>query len=211
MKDPIRFYFDFSSPYAYFALDLIEDLASEHGREVDWRPILMWAVLDAHGIGAPMQTQVKRDYFLHDMARSADFYGVPYRPPVKLPLSSHMAARIWYVMAQDDELHARAFGRDVFDAFFVRGEDISDPKVLLAISARHGMYEQQTIEAIKGPNGRAALETMVKRAIDDRVIGSPYLILDGEGFFGADRLPQLRWRLTRGGQSARAIREKETT
>ena len=42
MLKPIDFYFDFSSPYAYFAADKIDHVAMEFGgREVEWRPFLL--------------------------------------------------------------------------------------------------------------------------------------------------------------------------
>ncbi len=200
MSDPIRFYFDFASPYAYFSVEAVERIAAEHGRPLEWRPILMWAVLKAHQIAPPMDSPTKRAYFLHDMVRSAAFYGLPYREPVKLPLSSHNAARLWHVLAARDEAAARAYGKQVFHAFFAEHRDISDQNVLVEIAGRHGMTESDAREAMTGPQGRALLEAEVARAIADNVCGSPYFLVDQEGFFGADRLPQLRWRLSPQGQ-----------
>lgn len=202
MRAPIRFYFDFASPYAYFSVEAVEKIAADHGRELEWRPILMWAVLKAHQIAPPMESPAKRAYFLHDMTRSAAFYGIPYHEPVKLPLSSHNAARLWHVLAARNETAARAYGRDVFRAFFAEHRDIADPDVLVDIAGRHGMSGTDAREAMSGPDGRARLEAEVSRAIADNVCGSPYFIVDNEGFFGADRLPQLRWRLSPEGQAA---------
>ncbi|MGO4838306.1 DsbA family protein, partial [Rhizobiaceae sp. 2RAB30] len=61
--EPIRLYFDFASPYSYFALPGLEKLAEDHGRELEWRPIILWAIMKAHGIAPPMDLPVKRDYF----------------------------------------------------------------------------------------------------------------------------------------------------
>lgn len=209
MASPIRFYFDFASPYAYFSLDRIERVAAEHGRTVEWTPILMWVVLKAHGIAPPMDVPVKRTYFLHDMMRSAQFYGLGYRPPVKLPLSSHLAARAFYVLAADDAERARDFAHAVFAAFFREHEDISQESVILRLAEAHGMSAEAARAAIGGPEGRALLEAGVTRAIADKVCGSPYFVVDGEGFFGADRLPQLAWRLTPDGQAVRLNRGTE--
>ncbi len=41
MADSIDFYFDYSSPYGYFAAMKIDDLAARHGRSVNWKPILL--------------------------------------------------------------------------------------------------------------------------------------------------------------------------
>lgn len=196
MPDPIRFYFDFASPYGYFASARIDEIASRHGRTVEWRPILMWAVLKAHNIAAPMESPVKRDYMLADMERSAAFFDLPYRRPVKLPLSSHLAARLYYAVRNDDPDRAALLARRLFDAFFVDQRDISDADTLVAIAVNAGIAEDAAREGMSGTNGRAQLEAAVAEAVDAGVVGSPHFILDGEGFFGADRLPQLAWRLS---------------
>jgi 2-hydroxychromene-2-carboxylate isomerase len=203
MSDPIRFYFDFASPYAYFSVDAVERIAAEHRRTIEWRPILVWAILKAQGIAPPMESPTKRAYFLRDMARSADYYAVPYREPIRLPVGTHLAARLFHVIAADDPTKARAFGRDIFSAFFVERQDISIDSVVISVAGRHDLDEAFVREAMTGPRGRALLEEKVAQAIADGVCGSPWFVADGEGFFGADRLPQLHWRLSSQGQAAR--------
>lgn len=196
MSEPVHFYFDFVSPYAYVALDGIEAVGAEFGRKVEWHPILVWAVLKAHGISAPMEAPVKRDYFLHDMKRSAAFHGVPYQDPVKLPMSSHMAGRLFYATRQSDPDRAIALARRVFAAFFTERKDVSDEAVLIGLAAEAGIEEDAAREGMKGPQGRALLEEAIGQAVAAQVVGSPYFLVGGEGFFGADRLPQLRWHLS---------------
>ena len=198
MGGPIRFYFDFASPYAYFATAEIERLGTEFGRDVEWRPILLWAVLKAHGIAPPMDAPIKRAYFLHDMQRSAAFHGLPYREPVKLPLSSHMAARLYYATLDDDPEKAAILASRLLSAFFVEQKDIADEAVLAGLAAEAGIAAQAALDGMKGLKGRTLLERAVEDAIAAKVVGSPYFLVDGEGFFGADRLPQLRWFLAGG-------------
>lgn len=193
MTKAIRFYFDFASPYAYFASREIEKLAADCGRTVEWKPVLLWAALKAHEIAAPMDVPVKRDYFLNDMARSARFYGAPYKTPAKLPLSSHLAARLFYFIGDETPAMMLPFAQRVFSAFFVEGLDISDETVMIGLALHLGLSEDLAREGMKGSTGRSLLETAVGEAIDDGVIGSPFFIADNEKFFGADRLPQLAW------------------
>jgi 2-hydroxychromene-2-carboxylate isomerase len=195
MAEPIRFYLDFASPYAWFALDGIERLAREHGRPLEWRPVLIWAVLKAHDIAAPLNVPAKRGYFLTDMTRSAAFHGVPFRHPSKLPLSAHLASRLYYAIAERDLPRAKAFGRAVFAAFFTRDEDISDAAVVTRLAGSHGLAAAEAHEAMNGALGRERLAATVDAAIAEGVCGSPFFIVDGEPFFGADRLPQIAWRL----------------
>jgi 2-hydroxychromene-2-carboxylate isomerase len=195
MAEPIRFYLDFASPYAWIALAGIERLASEHGRALEWRPVLIWAVLKAQGIAPPMEVPAKRGYFEIDMARSAAFHGVAYRHPSRLPLSAHLATRVYYSIAERDLDKAQSFGRDVFAAFFTRDEDIADPEVVVRLAANHSLTADEAQEAMNGPLGRQRLAAAVDAAIADGVCGSPWFIVEGEPFFGADRLPQIAKRL----------------
>ncbi|BCH25337.1 2-hydroxychromene-2-carboxylate isomerase [Mesorhizobium sp. L-8-3] len=193
--EPIRIYFDFASPYAYFALPSLEKLAGEHGREFEWRPIILWAVMKAHGIAPPMDVRVKRDYFVTDMKRSAAFHGLPYRHPDRLPVSSHLPARVYWCLADTDPSAAKEFGRSVFRAFFTQGEDITSEAAITRLAIRSGLDEAGARDAVSGPVGRAKLAAAVDLAIADGVCGSPFVIIDGEPFFGADRVPQIAWRL----------------
>lgn len=193
--EPIVFYFDFASPYAYFAADGIERIAAENGRTVEWRAFLAWAAFRAHGIAPPLDVPAKHAYFITDMVRSAAFHGVPYRQP-KLPVSAHRAARLFHVVAAEDPGMARTFARRAFSAFFAEGEDIAAEAVVLRIARDCGIAEDTAREAIEGPLGRALLAAAVDRAVADGVCGSPFFVVDGEPFFGADRLPQIAWRLS---------------
>jgi len=192
---PIRFYLDFSSPYAYAAHGALEALAARHGRTVDWRPILVWAVLKAQGVAPPLESEARRRYLLQDMARSAAFHGLPYRQPVRLPLSTHLAARLFLALREEDPVLARRLGLRLFQAFFTERADIGEAEVVLALAAELGIGRAAASEAMTGPAGKARLAAMVDEALADGAVGAPFVVLDGEGFFGADRLPQIAWRL----------------
>ena len=194
MSTPLRFYFDFASPYAYFALRPLKALAEKYGRDFECRPILLWAVLKAHGIAAPLDASVKRAYLMADMVRSAAFHEAPYRHPAKLPVSSHLAARFYYAVVEQRPEARQALMHAIFEAFFARGEDITRADVLCALAMAQGLNPETAREAMEGQTGRRRLAETVDLAIADNVCGSPYVIVDGEGFFGADRLPQIAWR-----------------
>lgn len=196
MSDPIRFYLDFASPYAYFAADRIEDIGRECGRAVEWRPILMWAVLKAQAIAAPMESPARRDYMLRDMARSAAFFGLQYRKPDKLPFSSHLAGRLFHAVNASDPAKAVELAKRLLPAVFADGLDVADEATLAGIAVDVGIDREAAIEGMKGAAGRAGLEAAVAEAIEAGVVGSPFFLVDGEGLFGADRLPQVRWLLS---------------
>jgi hypothetical protein len=78
---PIEFWFDFASPYAYFATFGIEDVAARHGRTVLWRPFLLGAVFEVTGMQTFDRTPLRGDYAHRDWARLARRMNVPFVPP----------------------------------------------------------------------------------------------------------------------------------
>ena len=91
----IDFYFDFASPYAWLATGQLKKLAAEFGLRLVWRPILLWVVFRQQQILPPLESPKRKAYMLHDMERSARFYGVDYCLPQTFPVNSSIAAKAW--------------------------------------------------------------------------------------------------------------------
>jgi 2-hydroxychromene-2-carboxylate isomerase len=191
---PLAFYFDFSSPYGYLASEKIDEIAARHGRQVDWRPILLGVVFRETGCAPLTQVPLKGEYSRRDFARSARFLGVPYTQPASFPIATQHAARAYYWLHDRPQGAARAFAHAVYRAYFSEGRDISQLDVVLDLAARHGAERDVLAAALAGPTLKARLKDECGAAIGQGVFGSPFIIVDGEPFFGADRLPQLeRW------------------
>ncbi len=93
MPQPIEFYFDFSSPYGYFAATKIEALAAKYQRSTIWRPMLLGAVFKITGQQPLVTIPLKGSYAQHDLIRSARWFGVPFKLPSKFPVSSTAPGR----------------------------------------------------------------------------------------------------------------------
>lgn len=199
MPQTIDFYFDFTSPYGYLASEKIDDLAARHQRKVKWRPFLMGVALKATGGAVLTRVPIKGEYSLRDFARSARFLGVPYSHPANFPLATQQAARAYYWLHDHDCETARAFAHTVFRAYFSEGLDISSVDVVLELAARRGVDRDTLSEALDGQALKDRLKAECEAAIARGVFGSPYIIIDGEPFFGADRLPQIERWLASGG------------
>jgi len=199
MPNPIEFYFDFSSPYGYLASEKIDELAARFARKVLWRPVLLGVIFRATG-GAPLTTlPLKGRYSLHDFSRSARFLGVPYVQPEKFPLPTQQAARAYYWLHDQDCAAARAFAHAVYRAFFRDGRDVSETGLVLELAAQQGADRATLAAALEGAELKERLKAENDAALQKGVFGSPYIVVDGEPFFGADRLPQIeRWLATGG-------------
>ncbi|WP_300454836.1 2-hydroxychromene-2-carboxylate isomerase [Accumulibacter sp.] len=199
MSQPIDFYFDFSSPYGYLASETIDDLAARHGRQVSWRPILLGAVFRQTG-GVPLtMVPLKGEYSLRDFSRSARFLNLPYIHPPTFPLNTIQAARSFYCLHDQSDEMARAFAHSIYRAFFRDGRDVSDIDIVLELAVRHGADRAALAAALDGPALKERLKAECDEAIGKGVFGSPYVIVDGEPFFGVDRLPQIERWLASGG------------
>lgn len=199
MNKPLDFYFDFSSPYGYFASHKIEALAARHGRSVNWRPILLGVAMKVTG-GAPLPgIPLKGDYARHDFVRSAKFHGVEYRLPTAFPISSQAPARAFYWLHQQDPARAKALAAALYHAYFIDDINISNPEDTVAVSTKFGLDAEKIRAALNDPVIKDMVKNEVDAAIKCGVFGSPYVIVDGEPFWGMDRFDQLdKWLATGG-------------
>jgi 2-hydroxychromene-2-carboxylate isomerase len=196
---PIDFYFDFSSPYGYFASTKIDALAAKYGREVTWRPFLLGAAMKITG-GAPLPgVPMKGDYARRDFARSAKFYGVEYRLPSAFPISSQAPARAFYWLNRTDPKQAKALAAALYRAYFVDDVNISNPEDTVAVCAKFGLKADEVRAALNDPAIKELVKSEVDHAIARGAFGSPYIVIGDEAFWGADRLPQIEQWLASGG------------
>lgn len=199
MAAEISFRFDFSSPYSYFASERIDALAARYGREVTWRPLLLGVIFQHWNTVSLVQQPGQGDYAPRDMARSARFLGLPFRFPSRFPLPTQQAARAFYWLHDHDAAEARQFAHAVFRAYYVDDRDISAPATVLDIAADIGVERQALTAALASTELKERLKRENEAAIADGVFGAPWIVVDGEAFWGADRLPQIDKWLETGG------------
>ena len=192
--ETVDFYFDFASPYAYFAHGAITALARRHGLRLRRRPVLLWALLKELGMPPPIEQAAKRRYLERDMVRSAAYLGLPFRLPPDFPVSGLAAARLFHAL--DAQLPEAWLHRDgdfvdaVFRTCFVDGRDIADVATLLDLAASVGIAPDQARQAAHAETGKSALRLANSEAAQRGVWGSPFWFWGEEAYFGADRLPQ---------------------
>lgn len=196
----IDFWFDFSSPYGYLASQKIDALAARHGHPVNWRPLLLGVVFKHTG-GAPLtQLPLKGDYSKRDFQRSARFHGIhDFRMPAVFPIASQAPARIVLWAKAGEDAAGAIVAKALYRAYFHEGLDISSPDVAAEAAGRAGFDAAAARAAVDDPAVKDALKREVETAIAAGVFGSPFVIVDGEPFWGLDRFDQIdRWLATGG-------------
>ena len=199
MNAPIECFFDFSSPYGYLASRKIEALAERHGRVVDWQPILLGVLFRTTGMAPLTEVPLKGEYSKRDFLRSARFHGVDFRMPSRFPIPTQSAARIVRWLKANDAARAAPVIKALYRAYFVDDIDISNPDAAVAVAEKEGVNAVDARAAIDDPAIKDALKRNVDAAMARGVFGSPYIVVDGEPFWGLDRFDQIERWLAHGG------------
>lgn len=190
----IDFWLSLGSPPSYLASARIDEIAARHGRELRWRPFDIRAMLEREGIRPNVTYPRKGPYARRDWERTARLRGTPFRVPDPFPRPSAPAMVTFYAIENDAGPDAaKAFARDVMAAYFVDNAPIDEPATLARFAAKVG------VRAVDEAAGKAALEAATAEADGSGVWGAPFVIVDGEPFWGEDRLDQVDLWLERGG------------
>lgn len=199
MPEAIDFYFEFASPYGYFAGERIDAIGARHGREVRWHPIMLGAVFKLTGSRPLMQTPLKGAYMHHDLPRFARYLGLPLTTPPVMPVNSLAPSRAVYWRAADDPAGAKALAQALYRAHWGEGRDIGEVDEVVRVAGPLGIDGDALRDAIALPAIKQRLKDATQAALERGVFGSPFVFVDDQAFWGADRLDQIDAWLARGG------------
>jgi 2-hydroxychromene-2-carboxylate isomerase len=198
---PIEFHFDFISPFGWFASQRIEALAARHGRRVDWHAMLLGvSVMKVMGLKPLLETPLKGDYTKRDIARHARLHGLPLARALDAPVPDPLpAARsFWWAKATAPGSEV-ALAKGIYSAMWTEAADIGAPAVLEPLVRAGGLDAQRWRGGVADGSAASLLRAAVERSLAAGVFGSPFFIVEGEPFWGVDKLELLdRWLQTGG-------------
>lgn len=188
----VEFYFDPISPYSWLAARQCSRLDAG-GAALDFRPVLFAGLLAAHGNKGPAEMPAKRAYTMRDVLRQAARLGVPAKGPPTHPFNPLRALRM--CIALDDAADRRRFGTALMDAAWEHGLDLSDDAVLTRIACDCRLDGAALLARSGEADVKQRLVAATSAAIAAGVFGVPTFRVDGELFWGADRIDAVLWRL----------------
>ncbi|MFM9862473.1 MAG: 2-hydroxychromene-2-carboxylate isomerase [Micropepsaceae bacterium] len=194
MPAPLEFWFEFASTYSYPAAYAVEAAAVARGVEVKWRSFLLGPIFAGQGWNdSPFNIYpAKGRYMWRDLARICAGQGLPLKKPSQFPRGSMLAARIACRFA--DEPWTGEFVRRVYSANFADDADISSPFVIGKVLADMGQVPAPILQAAQAQETKEAFRVQSDRAAELGIIGAPSFVVDGEVFWGRDRLTRaLDW------------------
>jgi 2-hydroxychromene-2-carboxylate isomerase len=196
---PIEFWFDFASGYAYFAALEIDALAARHGRSVLWRPLTLGAAFKVTGAQGLSRTPLKGEYALRDWQRLARLKGVVFKQPERHPKVGLPAIRAFYYVDRIDPAIAARLAKHIITGYFQDDLDTDDPEAIAqAAAALLGTDREAVLAGISDPDVKAIARQHGEAAVARGVFGSPWIFVDGEPFWGSDRLAMVEQWLSTG-------------
>ena len=188
---PIEFYFEFASPYGYFASVRIDSIAVKHGRTVLWRPIMLGVALNATGSKPNVLVPLKGEYFKRDIVRCAKVMDLPFALPKKMPMNSLSASRAFYWLNEQDPRKAKELAAAIYHEHWGLGHDMSDIDDVARVAEAIEIDGEKLKAGCQSQTIKDKLRDITMTSVAAGVFGSPFIISDEEQFWGHDRLSLL--------------------
>ncbi len=192
MQPCVRVYTDYKSPYAYVANRPLLALEQSHGVTLEWLPYTLRIAdyLGAMEARSPHQWRRVR-YSYMDARRYANAQGLVLKGPQRV-FNGYLAS-VGMLFAQRHGFFP-AYHETVFARFWARALDLDAPDQMQALIAELGGSADAFAAYADGP-GRQEHDRILNEAEELGVFGVPTMVLDGELFWGGDRIDMLRQRL----------------
>ncbi|MFN3670552.1 MAG: 2-hydroxychromene-2-carboxylate isomerase [Bosea sp. (in: a-proteobacteria)] len=192
MPRQIDYYFTLLSPWTYLGHDAFVALAREHGLTIAYRPTPLRSVFDeTGGLPLPKRHPVRQRYRILELQRWREKRGLPLvLYPKHFPFDVSLADRMAIAMAEQGG-DPSGFVGAVLAGVWARDEDLSRPELLTELAEKAGFDGAQVLAAAESEAVKGRYRQTIDAAIAAGVFGAPSYVLDGEVFWGQDRLKLL--------------------
>jgi carboxymethylenebutenolidase len=201
MSLDVDYYLTLPSPWAYLGHARFTRIARDSGARVQLRPIDLGGKVFPVSGGLPLAKRApqRQAYRLLEMRRFAEHLGVPLNlHPKHFPVASDDAARLVIAVdTLDGTDAAMALTEALMRAVWVEDRNIADAAEHAALLAALKLPPQRLVDA-RADAVQARYASDTQRAIEAGVFGAPSYVVEGELFWGQDRLDFLQRRLARG-------------
>lgn len=192
MPRSIDYYFSLTSPWAYIGHRPFVDIAQRHGVAINHKPIFLGRVFaETGGQPLPQRHPARQRYRMIELQRWREKRGLSFslKPkfwPFDVSLADRFVIAITAAKQDPDPFMRRAFA-----GIWEEDRNLADPVVVAELAEGAGLDSTALIEAAQGVMTEAVYSLNLENAVAHDVFGSPAYVLDGEVFWGQDRLELL--------------------
>jgi 2-hydroxychromene-2-carboxylate isomerase len=205
MSRSIDYYFSLASPWAYIGHGPFMEIARRHGLTVNHKPIFLGRVFaETGGQPLPQRHPARQRYRMVELQRWREKRGLSFnlKPkfwPFDVTLADRFVIAVTAARKDPDPFLRRAFA-----GIWEEERNLADPLVVAELAEATGLDSTSLIEAARGDMTEAVYGLNLENAVAHDVFGSPAYVLDGEVFWGQDRLDLLDDALANGRAPYRA-------
>lgn len=188
----IDYYFTTMSPWSFLGHARFMEVARANKAQVSFFPVLLAPVFAETG-GLPLQRRApqRQRYRMLELQRwrvkrQIDFHLVPKFWPFDPLLADQLIVAALQAGHDVESLVAR-----LFSGVWQRQENLADPATLIAIADEVGLPGADLVAAASGAEAKSGYDANQQKAIAADVFGAPSYVLDGEVFWGQDRVELL--------------------
>ena len=199
MATSLEYYFSSHSPWTYLGHDAICHLADRQGLRLDIRPVDVAAVwADSGSVPLPQRSMTRQRYRLIELQRYALYRDLPLNlHPKHFPTDPTLADLATIALVADGA-DARQFMSRVFRSVWVNEEDIASEDLLAGHLRACGFEPSAVLDHARGEDCATIRLANTEAAIEARAIGIPAYVLNGEVFWGQDRINMIEHMLATG-------------
>jgi len=191
MAKHVDYYVSLNSPWTYLGSKRFEAMAKKHGAGVTIWPVDFGSVFAVSGgLPLPKRAPQRQAYRMMELKRWRDQVGVKLNlEPKFFPSNEVPAAKCVIALREQGRMDdAIKLAHAVLYGLWAEEKNTGDPATLQAIIAGCGLDAGEVVKASEAPEIAPLRETYTKHAIDQGVFGAPSFVIDGEIFWGQDRL-----------------------
>ena len=181
----IDFYYDFGSPTAYLAWTQLSNL-NDDKYKVSFIPVLLGGIFKATDNKPPGLVIPKAKWMFKDVKMYADKYQVEFNMNDAFPVNTLYMMR-GAVYAKNNNL-LKKYNSVIFRAMWVENINLNEPKNIINVLESNGFISKDFLEAAEDQSIKDTLKTNTTKAVDKGIFGVPSFIVDGELYFGQDRM-----------------------
>ena len=192
MPRQIDYYFSLQSPWAYVGHKLFRDVVATHGLKVNHKPVVLVDLFsETGGLPLPKRHPVRQRYRLVELQRWRDKRGLKFHlQPANWPFNARLADGL--VIAAIEAGHdVDPFLRRAFAAIWEDELNLADAATLIRLADGCGLPGSALVERSGNDDIGKTYEQNRQDALAADVFGSPAYVLDGEVFWGQDRIELL--------------------
>ena len=187
MKE-IDFWFSIGSTYTYLSVTRLVEVSQKTGASFSWKPFSVRKIMrEMDNIPFPPNKQTKVQYMWRDIERRARSYGFVANVPAPYPLQELDLANRVAVLAMQ-EGWCEDYVRSTYRLWFIDGYEAGSDINLTQTLSEIGQDKLRVLELAGSSDVEAVYLNQTERAKQAGIFGSPSFIVDGELFWGDDRL-----------------------